>query len=146
MEQIPHFSLIQSSVEEQIVQYTIHRRFCSASGISVSPLAWRVYRCRHEVPVTSQPITLVHIDEDIVVVNKPASIPVSGNWDSHVMCRFCHSSYTLCDFYVSCNTYTFYNITVHAWCRVVVSINIMYVFTISDSVSEYFECKYYFLI
>ncbi|KAH9628978.1 hypothetical protein HF086_001888 [Spodoptera exigua] len=33
---------------------------------------------RHEVPVTSQPITLVHIDEDIVVVNKPASIPVSG--------------------------------------------------------------------
>ncbi|XP_047987734.1 RNA pseudouridylate synthase domain-containing protein 2-like isoform X1 [Leguminivora glycinivorella] len=31
---------------------------------------------RHEVPVTSQPITLVHIDEDIVVVNKPASIPV----------------------------------------------------------------------
>ncbi|XP_047506741.1 RNA pseudouridylate synthase domain-containing protein 2-like isoform X3 [Pieris napi] len=31
---------------------------------------------RHEVPVTSQPINLVHIDEDIVVVNKPASIPV----------------------------------------------------------------------
>ncbi|CAG5048397.1 unnamed protein product [Parnassius apollo] len=31
---------------------------------------------RHEVPVTSQPITLVHIDEEIVVVNKPASIPV----------------------------------------------------------------------
>ncbi|XP_063529038.1 pseudouridylate synthase RPUSD2-like isoform X1 [Cydia strobilella] len=31
---------------------------------------------RHEVPVTSQPITIVHIDEDIVVVNKPASIPV----------------------------------------------------------------------
>ncbi|XP_039764949.1 RNA pseudouridylate synthase domain-containing protein 2-like isoform X1 [Pararge aegeria] len=31
---------------------------------------------RHEVPVTSQLITLVHIDEDIVVVNKPASIPV----------------------------------------------------------------------
>ncbi|KPJ11835.1 RNA pseudouridylate synthase domain-containing protein 2 [Papilio machaon] len=30
---------------------------------------------RHEVPVTSQPITLVHIDEEIVVVNKPASIP-----------------------------------------------------------------------
>ncbi|KAK9738645.1 RNA pseudouridylate synthase [Popillia japonica] len=33
---------------------------------------------RHEVPVTSQPITIVHMDEDIVVVNKPASIPVSG--------------------------------------------------------------------
>ncbi|XP_063913124.1 pseudouridylate synthase RPUSD2-like isoform X1 [Zophobas morio] len=31
---------------------------------------------RHEVPVTSQPITIVHMDEDIVVVNKPASIPV----------------------------------------------------------------------
>ncbi|VEN46444.1 unnamed protein product [Callosobruchus maculatus] len=31
---------------------------------------------RHEVPVTSQPITIVHLDEDVVVVNKPASIPV----------------------------------------------------------------------
>ncbi|KAK9888707.1 hypothetical protein WA026_000937 [Henosepilachna vigintioctopunctata] len=31
---------------------------------------------RHEVPVTSQPVTIVHMDEDIVVVNKPASIPV----------------------------------------------------------------------
>ena len=32
---------------------------------------------RHEVPVTSQPISIVHMDDDIVVVNKPASIPVS---------------------------------------------------------------------
>ncbi|XP_050426931.1 pseudouridylate synthase RPUSD2-like [Adelges cooleyi] len=31
---------------------------------------------RHEVPVTNEPITIVHMDEDIVVVNKPASIPV----------------------------------------------------------------------
>uniref|UniRef100_A0A1I8P4P3 Pseudouridine synthase RsuA/RluA-like domain-containing protein n=2 Tax=Stomoxys calcitrans TaxID=35570 RepID=A0A1I8P4P3_STOCA len=31
---------------------------------------------RHEVPVTCEPITIVHIDDDIVVVNKPASIPV----------------------------------------------------------------------
>lgn len=31
---------------------------------------------RHEVPVTSQPVTIVHMDEDLVVVNKPASIPV----------------------------------------------------------------------
>ncbi|XP_044727223.1 RNA pseudouridylate synthase domain-containing protein 2-like isoform X3 [Chrysoperla carnea] len=31
---------------------------------------------RHEVPVTCQPITVVHMDEDVVVVNKPASIPV----------------------------------------------------------------------
>lgn len=36
---------------------------------------------RHEVPVTSDPITIVHMDEDIVVVNKPASIPVSGQQD-----------------------------------------------------------------
>lgn len=38
---------------------------------------------RHEVPVTSQPITIVHMDDDIVVVNKPASIPVSGLCDRH---------------------------------------------------------------
>ncbi|XP_002065047.2 RNA pseudouridylate synthase domain-containing protein 2 [Drosophila willistoni] len=31
---------------------------------------------RHEVPVTAQPIRIIHMDEDIVVVNKPASIPV----------------------------------------------------------------------
>ncbi|KRG03703.1 RNA pseudouridylate synthase domain-containing protein 2 isoform X1 [Drosophila mojavensis] len=31
---------------------------------------------RHEVPVTAQPISIVHIDDDILVVNKPASIPV----------------------------------------------------------------------
>ncbi|XP_017042841.1 RNA pseudouridylate synthase domain-containing protein 2 isoform X2 [Drosophila ficusphila] len=31
---------------------------------------------RHEVPVTSQPIKVVYMDKDIVVVNKPASIPV----------------------------------------------------------------------
>lgn len=31
---------------------------------------------RHEVPVTSDKIDIIHIDEDIVVINKPASIPV----------------------------------------------------------------------
>uniref|UniRef100_A0A6P4FJ65 Pseudouridylate synthase RPUSD2 n=3 Tax=Drosophila rhopaloa TaxID=1041015 RepID=A0A6P4FJ65_DRORH len=31
---------------------------------------------RHEVPVTSQAIKIVYMDKDIVVVNKPASIPV----------------------------------------------------------------------
>lgn len=35
---------------------------------------------RHEVPVTSQPIKIVHIDDDILVVNKPASIPVISIW------------------------------------------------------------------
>ncbi|KAK3931353.1 RNA pseudouridylate synthase domain-containing protein 2 [Frankliniella fusca] len=31
---------------------------------------------RHEVPVTAEPISIVHMDGDVVVVNKPASIPV----------------------------------------------------------------------
>ena len=31
---------------------------------------------RHEVPVTAENIKIVHIDNDLVVVNKPASIPV----------------------------------------------------------------------
>lgn len=31
---------------------------------------------RHEVPVTDQPITIIHMDDDIVAVNKPSSIPV----------------------------------------------------------------------
>ncbi len=32
---------------------------------------------RHEVPVCADDIRIVHMDDDIVVVNKPASIPVS---------------------------------------------------------------------
>lgn len=31
---------------------------------------------RHEVPVTSNAIDIIHIDKDIVVINKPSSIPV----------------------------------------------------------------------
>merc|ERR1712045_665619 len=31
---------------------------------------------RHEVPVTAEKIQIVHMDDDLVVVNKPASIPV----------------------------------------------------------------------
>lgn len=46
---------------------------------------------RHEVPVTSQPITIVFMDDDIVVVNKPASIPVSGFWDRHYIFFFYYS-------------------------------------------------------
>ena len=32
---------------------------------------------RHEVPVSSEKIRIIHMDDDMVVVNKPASIPVS---------------------------------------------------------------------
>ncbi|KAI9795758.1 MAG: hypothetical protein M1833_006851 [Piccolia ochrophora] len=31
---------------------------------------------RHEPPVTAQPITIVHEDEDLIVINKPAGVPV----------------------------------------------------------------------
>lgn len=34
---------------------------------------------RHEVPVTAHHIAVVHMDPELVVVDKPASIPVSGN-------------------------------------------------------------------
>lgn len=40
-------------------------------------LSHRVHR--HEPPVTSQPLTLLHVDEGLVVVNKPASIPVRND-------------------------------------------------------------------
>ena len=32
---------------------------------------------RHEPPVTAQPISILHEDDQLVVVNKPSSIPVS---------------------------------------------------------------------
>ncbi|EMC98188.1 hypothetical protein BAUCODRAFT_574268 [Baudoinia panamericana UAMH 10762] len=31
---------------------------------------------RHEPPVTAQPITIVHEDDDMIVINKPAGVPV----------------------------------------------------------------------
>jgi 23S rRNA-/tRNA-specific pseudouridylate synthase len=31
---------------------------------------------RHEPPVTSEPLDIIHMDQDLVVINKPASIPV----------------------------------------------------------------------
>ena len=33
---------------------------------------------RHEPPVTDEPLRVMHEDEHLVVINKPASIPVGG--------------------------------------------------------------------
>lgn len=60
-------------------------------------LSWlRLVCCRHEVPVTSEPITVIHMDEDVVVVNKPASIPVSGVlpelYCQKIVCRIVQST------------------------------------------------------
>lgn len=41
---------------------------------------------RHEIPVTNSKIDIIHIDEDIVVINKPSSIPV------HPCGRFRHNT------------------------------------------------------
>lgn len=54
----------------------VYARTCKRNKATLSWL--RLVCCRHEVPVTSEPITVIHMDEDVVVVNKPASIPVSG--------------------------------------------------------------------
>lgn len=32
---------------------------------------------RHETPVLAKPIRVIHVDEDIVVLDKPGSLPVS---------------------------------------------------------------------
>ena len=42
---------------------------------------------RHEVPVSCDKIKIIHIDDDLVVVNKPASIPVR-----HYAKNFCAQS------------------------------------------------------
>ena len=44
--------------------------------------------CRHEIPVTSEPIEVVENDGEVVVVNKPSSIPV------HPCGRYRHNSIT----------------------------------------------------
>jgi len=63
------------------VRVRAHVRMCGTCNCkrNKATLSWlRLVCCRHEVPVTSEPITVIHMDEDVVVVNKPASIPVSG--------------------------------------------------------------------
>ena len=35
--------------------------------------------CRHETPVLSKPIEVIHLSEDLVVLDKPCSLPVSCN-------------------------------------------------------------------
>lgn len=66
-------------------------------------LSWlRLVCCRHEVPVTSEPITVIHMDEDVVVVNKPASIPVSGVlpelYCQKIVCRIVYTQLQACTF------------------------------------------------
>ncbi|OAD60861.1 RNA pseudouridylate synthase domain-containing protein 2 [Eufriesea mexicana] len=55
------------------VQSQIWNKILLHPTANYTPLA---IASRHEVPVTSEPITVIHMDEDVVVVNKPASIPV----------------------------------------------------------------------
>ena len=33
---------------------------------------------RHEPPVTAMPLNIIHQDEDLIILDKPASIPVSS--------------------------------------------------------------------
>ena len=46
-------------------------------------LVHRVHR--HEPPVTAQPLTIVHQDDDIIAINKPSSIPVSRDPDISIV-------------------------------------------------------------
>lgn len=34
---------------------------------------------RHETPVLSHPIKIIHIDNDLIVLDKPCSVPVSSS-------------------------------------------------------------------
>jgi len=45
----------------------------------VTPLLTRTICCRHEAIVLDTPIEIVHVDDNVLVVNKPCSLPV----DSH---------------------------------------------------------------
>lgn len=38
---------------------------------------------RHETPVLANPIKLIHVDEDLVVLDKPCSLPVSTVCSGH---------------------------------------------------------------
>lgn len=85
--------------------YVRHVRVCETCKRkrNKATLSWlRLVCCRHEVPVTSEPITVIHMDEDVVVVNKPASIPVSGVLPE----LYCQKKIFFCRIVQQAHTYT----------------------------------------
>lgn len=51
--------------------------------------------CRHETPVLAKPIKLIHVDEEIVVLDKPCSLPVSILGSSPPIPGFIHVASSL---------------------------------------------------
>lgn len=38
----------------------------------------KLNKIRHETPVLDHPIKIIHIDNDLIVLDKPSSVPVSN--------------------------------------------------------------------
>lgn len=53
-----------------------------------SLVGWLLLHCRHETPVLAKPIRVIHVDKDIVVLDKPGSLPVSGSFRERRKCFF----------------------------------------------------------
>lgn len=69
----------------------INRGDITINGVTVKPttlirqhdtITHKVHR--HEPPVTSAPIKIITMNDNIVVIDKPASIPVSSNSSHHL--------------------------------------------------------------
>ena len=67
---------LSSDRERELERDSVSTRVVPFFSLTLSFFAFS----RHEVPVSSEKIKIVHIDDDLVVVNKPASIPVSLNF------------------------------------------------------------------
>ena len=69
---------------------------------------WTHGAYRHETPVLSKPIEVIHLSEDLVVLDKPCSLPVS---DTHtLLTQFLYFSFTVLPYHE--NFWTFH----WSWC------------------------------
>lgn len=46
-----------------------------------------LWRARHETPVLASPLRIIHVDEELLVLDKPCSLPVSQRWDRLILCQ-----------------------------------------------------------
>ena len=77
--------LSRSAVKVRLVQSILTLSYNQSCNIKYQELIL-IFFYRHEVPVTAEPIEIIEDNKDVLVVNKPSSIPV------HPCGRYRHNS------------------------------------------------------
>ena len=74
---------LSKNLTKKLFFFAFPNFFSSEQQLEHRPTSLLLFR-RHEVPVSIERIKIIHIDDDLVVVNKPASIPVSARFNGAI--------------------------------------------------------------